>query len=100
MRIHVFLYEIYLPYKVVYSLLFLSGVISMPLIFNLVFTTHRGVVVRTFITPGMNIYIDLECLKVSNNIRRSKVSSLIEVYFSFKHFLHFSFFNFSIFQYN
>lgn len=44
----------YLPYKVVYSLLFLSEVSSMPLIFNLVFTTHKGVVVRTLIIPGID----------------------------------------------
>lgn len=48
-----------IPYKVVYSLLFVSEVMPTPRIFSLVFTTHSGVVVRTLITPEIDIDMNI-----------------------------------------
>lgn len=84
----------YLPYKVVYSLLFLFGVISTPLIFNLVFTTHRGVVMRTLITPGMNIYRFRKFkvfLTIHNTRTHSSFSSNLLFFYTFFHFSFFFF---------
>ncbi|KYM79967.1 hypothetical protein ALC53_09493 [Atta colombica] len=44
----------------------IHAVTPTPFIFNLVFTTHRGVVVRTLITPNINIYIKKSNLTTRN----------------------------------